>query len=362
MIVFSLKDKNLSQHIIHDLKKKQRNYQFMHVCGTHQDTLMKHGLDTLLKEVGINILQGPGCPVCVTTPKEIEEMIVLARSGLTIATYGDMIQVPGINASLKDMQTEGYSILTVYSIEDAVSFAQKNPKRTVVFMAVGFETTAPSTALTLLNRPVKNFHILCCHRTIPPALRLLLEMGESNIDGLIDPGHVSTIIGMKPYEHLTEQYGIPQVIAGFEPIDILMAVWMLIRQIESNDIKVENEYARAVDPKGNQYAQQVIQDIFNKKDVAWRGFPLIKGSGLEIKEEFEHYDARKTFEDILEPLAEKEFKEPDGCRCGEVLRGLIQPENCPLFEKTCTPDHPIGPCMVSVEGSCHISYKYSKRR
>jgi len=362
MNVFSLKDKELSKKIIDDLKKKQTTYQFMHVCGTHQDALMKHGLDTIFKEADITILQGPGCPVCVTTPKEIEEMILLAKSGYTIATYGDMIQVPGIDTSLQDMHTEGYDVQTIYSIEDAVSLAKKNPDKKIIFMAVGFETTAPSTAATLLNDPPENFSILCCHRTIPEALELLLQMGESKIDGFIDPGHVSTIIGMKPYEPLTERYHIPQVIAGFEPIDILMAVWMLIKQIEQKEPQVENEYTRAVNSEGNIAAQKVIAKVFKKENIAWRGFPIIKQSGLALKKEFEEYDARKTYQDILKPLQEKEFEEPKGCRCGEVLRGLIHPENCPLFGTTCHPQHPIGPCMVSIEGSCHISFKYSKRR
>lgn len=362
MTVFSLKDKNLGKKIIDSLKKNNTPYYFMHVCGTHQDALMKHGLDILLQQANITILQGPGCPVCVTTPREIEEMIHLAKSGFTIASYGDMIQVPGTNTSLQDMHAEGYDVQMVYSIEDAVAFATKDPSKKVVFMAVGFETTAPSTAATLLNNPPKNFSVLCCHRTIPEALDLLLQMGESKIDGFIDPGHVSTIIGMRPYEFLTKQYGIPQVITGFEPIDILMAAWILVKQIENDDAKVENEYSRAVLPKGNPAAQQVMQDVFNKTDVAWRGFPIIKKSGLALKKEFEEYDARKIYEDILKAIDDKEFKEPKGCRCGEVLRGLINPEECPLFDKVCRPEHPVGPCMVSVEGSCHISLKYSKRR
>lgn len=360
--MFSLKDKDLGKKIIDSLKKNNTPYHFMHVCGTHQDSLMKHGLDALLKDVNITILQGPGCPVCVTTPKEIEEMIHLAKSDIIIASYGDMIQVPGTDTSLQDMHAEGYEIQTVYSIEDAVDFAKKNPHKKVVFMAVGFETTAPSTAATLLSTPPENFSVFCCHRTIPEALELLLKMGESKIDGFIDPGHVSTIIGEKPYESLTKKFGIPQVITGFEPIDILMAAWMLLKQIETNEPKVENEYKRAVLPEGNLVAQQVIQDVFKKTDVAWRGFPIIKRSGLGLKKEFEHYDARKNYEDILKPLEDKEFKEPKGCRCGEVLRGLINPEECPLFGNVCRPDHPVGPCMVSVEGSCHISFKYSKRR
>lgn len=360
--MFSLKDKNLGKTIIEDLKKKQLSYNFMHVCGTHQDTLLKHGLDALLQQCGITILQGPGCPVCVTTPKEIEEMILLAQSGCTVASYGDMMQVPGTNASLQDMHSEGCNVYTVYSIEDAVALSRKKPDLKVVFMAVGFETTAPSTAATLLSQLPNNFSILCCHRTIPPALAMLLEMGESNIDGFIDPGHVSTIIGTKPYEHLTTRFDIPQVIAGFEPLDVLMAVWMLVKQIENGQARVDNEYSRAVQLEGNLRAQAVIEEVFKTKDVMWRGFPVIKQSGLIVKEEFAAYDARKVYEDVLRPLSNKQFTEPKGCRCGELLRGLVTPKECLLFGKTCTPDHPLGPCMVSSEGSCHIYYKYSKRR
>ncbi len=360
--MFSLNDKNLSKRIVEDLKKKQISCTFMHVCGTHQDTLMKHGLDTLFEDCQITIIQGPGCPVCVTTPREIEEMILLAKSGCTVASYGDMIQIPGTHASLQDMHAEGRDVYTVYSIEDAVSLAKKNPDRNVVFMAVGFETTAPTTAATLLNHPPKNFSVLSCHRTIPPALEMLLEMGECNIDGFIDPGHVSTIIGMKPYENLTKRFGIPQVIAGFEPIDILMAVWMLVKQYEYRNAVVENEYCRAVQPEGNIRARTVINEVFKPTDLAWRGFPIIKQSGLMLKEEFAEYDARKSYEDILQTLSDDYFEEPNGCRCGKLLRGLVKPTECPLFGKTCTPDNPIGPCMVSSEGSCQICYKYSKSR
>jgi len=360
--MFSLKDKNLGERIINDLKKKQTSYTFMHVCGTHQDTLMKHGLETILKDCGITILQGPGCPVCVTTPREIEEMILLAKSGYTVASYGDMIQVPGRFASLQDMHADGCDVFTAYSIEDAVTLALKKPHRHVIFMAVGFETTSPATAATLLDHPPENFSVLCCHRTIPPALEMLLNMGECNIDGFIDPGHVSTILGMRPYEHLTKIYGISQVIAGFEPIDILMAVWMLVKQHEKGITRVENEYSRAVQPEGNIRAQAVIDEVFEPIDVSWRGFPIIRRSGLKLKDEFSQYDARKRYEDILRTLSNQHDKEPKGCRCGELLRGLATPQQCPLFGTSCTPDHPIGPCMVSSEGSCQICFKYSKRR
>jgi hydrogenase expression/formation protein HypD len=358
--VFSLTDKHLANEIISGIKKKGINLKFMHVCGTHQDTLVKHGLDFLLKDCGIEIGQGPGCPVCVTTPREIEEMIILGEKGKIVTTFGDMIRVPGEKRSLQNLKTEGYDIKTVYGIEDAISISKKYPNKEIVFMAVGFETTAPTTAAALLNNPPDNFSILCCHRTIPYALKTIIEMGELKIDGLIEPGHVSTIIGIKPYEFISKEYNIPQVIAGFEPIDILMSVWMLTKQIENNKSFVENEYVRAVKRDGNLKAQEVMQEVFKLFDVKWRGFPIIPKSGLFLKEEFDKYDSRKKFEDDLIGLKNYEFKEPNGCRCGELLRGLISPKECPLFGVRCFPDNPIGPCMVSMEGSCNIEYKYLK--
>ena len=253
----------------------------MHVCGTHQDTLVKHGLDSLFKECGIEIGQGPGCPVCVTTPREIEEMLLLARKEITVTSYGDMIQVPGETDSLQNAKEEGCDVQTVYSTEDAVDYARKHPSKDVVFMAVGFETTAPTTAVAINQEPPENFSILSCHRLIPPALRLIVEMGEVDLDGFIDPGHVSTIIGTKPYEFLSSTYKIPQVIAGFEPVDLIMAVCMLVKQNVDKDPKVENEYVRAVTQDGNKKAQQVINEVFEPADVAWRGFPVMKSSGLK---------------------------------------------------------------------------------
>lgn len=334
----------------------------MHVCGTHQDTLMKHGLDTMLSSCGIEIIQGPGCPVCVTSPREIEEMIALAERGKIVATFGDMIQVPGEKQSLQYVRTGGCDVRTVYSIEDAVQIAQQNKDKEIVFMAVGFETTAPTTATTLLSHPPDNFSILCSHRTIPPALKAILQMGEIKLDGFIDPGHVSTIIGIKPYTFISEEYQIPQVIAGFEPVDLVMAAWLLLKQKEEHNPHVENEYYRAVNTDGNNKAQQVINTVFEPDDVAWRGFPIIPKSGLKLKSTFEQYDARKKYEDDLDSLIKREIQEPTGCRCGELLRGLISPKDCPLFGKTCTPNSPVGPCMVSGEGSCHILFKYDNSK
>ncbi|HDI23678.1 MAG TPA: hydrogenase formation protein HypD, partial [Thermoplasmatales archaeon] len=245
----------------------------------------------------------------------------------------------------------------VYSIEDAIEIAKKRDKD-VVFMAVGFETTAPSTAVTLLSDPPDNFYILSCHRLIPPAVKAILEMGEIRLDGFIEPGHVSTIIGVEPFIEISERYKIPQVIAGFEPLDVLTAVIMLIEQIENGESKVENEYARSVKFEGNIRAKKIMQEVFDVVDMKWRGFPVIEKSGLELRKKFENRNARKVFEDILSGIEEGE--EPKGCRCSEILRGVAKPRDCRLFGKICTPSHPVGPCMVSKEGSCYIEFRYSR--
>jgi hydrogenase expression/formation protein HypD len=313
----------------------------------------------MLLDVGVDIRQGPGCPVCVTTPNEIEECMALARAGKTIAVFGDMVKVPGINGSLADMQTHGFDIQIVYSISDGVKYASTTGLETV-FMGIGFETTTPSTASVLLQKPPSNFSILCCHRTVPNALKAIIEMGEVKLQGLIEPGHVSTIIGLEPYRFLSEQYKVPQVIAGFEPLDLLMGVYMLGKQIKDGRAEVENEYSRVVRPEGNQKAISMLDKVFETTDVAWRGFPVIPDTGLALKDEYTMYDARKKYDAELKDVHNTKYEEPKGCRCGEVLRGVIESSECPLFGKGCNPDNPIGPCMVSAEGSCNILYKYGK--
>lgn len=357
--MFSLRDKKLAEEIVSKIKELDINLKFMHVCGTHQDTLVKNGLDALLKQCGITIIQGPGCPVCVTTPKEIEEMLLIARSGKIVTSFGDMMNVPGEKESLRSIKADGYDVRTVYGIEDSVKIAEENKNKEVVFMAVGFETTSPTTASVILDNPPDNFSVLCCHRTIPNALKAIIEMGEIKLNGLIEPGHVSTIIGTKPYEFLSKNYHVPQVVAGFEPIDLLMGCWMLVKQIKNNEAFVQNEYKRVVHENGNVKAKKSLDMVFEDCDVKWRGFPAIPKSGQKLKSKYEKYDARKKYEDILAELKDKEFNEPKGCRCGELLRGLITPFECPLFGKICTPDNPVGPCMVSIEGSCNIEYRYA---
>lgn len=357
--MFRYRDERLANRALRKLKELNVNLRLMHVCGTHQDTIFKFGLNSLLSKAGIEVRPGPGCPVCVTTQREIEEAILLAREGKIIATFGDMLKVPGKKHSLSDIKAEGLDIRVVYSITDCLSVAEKT-NEDVVFFSIGFETTAPTTAYAILSDPPENFSILCAHRLIPPVMDALVKMGELKIDGFINPGHVSTIIGERPYDFTSERYKIPQVIAGFEPLDVLIATYMLAKQVVNGTSRVENEYTRVVKPEGNERAKYMMKEVFEPIDMNWRGFPVIPGSGLRLKKGFEEYDARKRYEDDLSSL-DNEYEEPAGCRCGEILRGLVHPDECPLFGKVCTPRNPIGPCMVSMEGSCNIMYKYGKR-
>ncbi|MEM3738784.1 MAG: hydrogenase formation protein HypD, partial [Thermoplasmata archaeon] len=336
------------------------NITIMHVCGTHQDTLVKHGLDILFRDVGVDVRQGPGCPVCVTTPVEIEEALCLARHGKTIAVFGDMARVPSKTGSLLQARADGCDVRIVYSIDDALKIAEKGKE--VVFIGIGFETTAPSTAVALLNARIDNFSVLSCHRTVPPALEALIKMGETKLQGLIEPGHVSTIIGLEPYKKLAVEFKIPQVIAGFEPLDLMMGVYMLVEMIVEGRAEVKNEYSRVVRAEGNLKAKEVMKEVFVPTDVKWRGFPVIPKSGLEISDKYAQFNARKKYADILSDVYCQEFEEPTGCRCAEVLRGLCEPRDCPFFGTACTPEHPVGPCMVSFEGGCAIEWNYRGRK
>lgn len=358
--MFRYRDKVFADKIVERLKGLNLNIRVMHVCGTHQDTIVRYGLNTLLTECGVEVRQGPGCPVCVTTVKEYEEAITLAVRGKTIASFGDVVRVPGLRKSLLDLRAEGCDVRVVYSVEDAVALAQKT-SGDVVFMAVGFETTAPSTAVTVLKGLPENLTVLCCHRYIPPALYMLLNMGELKLHGLIEPGHVSTVIGLKQYEGISLKYRIPQVVAGFEPLDVLMAVYMLARQVVRGEARVENEYSRGVQYEGNPKAVEVMNTVFEPVDMAWRGFPVIPASGMRLRKEFEEHDAEKVFADELKNLDAVSFEGSRGCRCDEILRGVKDPWDCQLFGKSCTPEHPIGPCMVSIEGACQIEYRYSSK-
>lgn len=354
------RDGGLAEKILEGIRGLGVRATIMHVCGTHQDTIMRFGLDPLLRGCGIRVVSGPGCPVCVTTQREYEEAGLLMERGKIVATFGDAARVRGPRGSLLDRRAEGGEIRIVYGIRDAAEIARRLG-REVVFLSIGFETTAPGTASLLLSDPPEGFSILCCHRYIPPVLDAILGMGEVKVQGFIQPGHVSTIIGVRPYEFLSSKYGIPQVIAGFEPLDVLAAVYMLAKQIRDGRAEVENEYTRAVRYEGNPKALEAMDRVFEPVDVPWRGFPLVPKSGMALRKEFEAYDARKVYEDELSDVAALEISEDPNCRCGEVLRGVAEPEDCPLFGTACNPAHPRGPCMVSIEGACFISHRYGPR-
>ncbi|NLK26157.1 MAG: hydrogenase formation protein HypD [Euryarchaeota archaeon] len=353
--MFRYRDEKAAQKIIESIRRENVKLRFMHVCGTHQDTLVRFGLERMLQDVGVEIRQGPGCPVCVTTSNEVAEAIALANAGVTISVFGDMLKVPTPLGSLGDARARGADVRIVYSVEDAVRLARE--VKEMVFMAIGFETTSPTTAAMMVEDLPDNFSVLSCHRLLPPALEAIIKMGEFRIDGLIEPGHVSVMIGEEPYHIFSERDKIPQVIAGFEPLDLLMASYMLVRQVKEGRAEVENEYRRLVREEGNPRAVKLLEEVFVPVDRAWRGFPVIPKSAYELRPKYDDYNARKVYQDILEKRPEVK-EELGGCRCGEVLRGLIDSEQCPAFGRGCTPAYPMGPCMVSREGGCNIAFRY----
>ncbi len=359
--MYKLRDEATANKILSKIRDMHmEDVKFMHVCGTHQDTMVRFGLDAMLKEVGVEIKQGPGCPVCVTTSREVADAITLARNGVTICAFGDMMKVPTTIGTLNDAKADGADVRIVYSIEDAVKMAEAQTKP-LTFVSVGFETTAPSTCVPLAKGVPENFSIYSCHRICPPILKTLLDLGESKVQGFIEPGHVAVITGTHIFEPLAQQYHLPQVVAGFEPLDMLMAVYMLCKQLKGGRAEVENEYTRLVKPDGNPKARKLMDDTFDAVDRAWRGFPVIPKSALALKPKFQDHDANKVHEDILAKAPEVE-EEAKGCRCGDVLRGLIASEECPMFGTACKPLSPKGPCMVSAEGGCNIAFRFSGRR
>jgi hydrogenase expression/formation protein HypD len=334
--------------------------KFCHVCGTHEWTITHYGLRTLLPKT-VNVIAGPGCPVCILPAAELDEAISLALEGVTVATYGDVIRVPASESSLQEAKASGGDVRVVYSIRDAVRMAEKEPDKDFVFLAIGFETTAPATAVEILNKPPENLSFLVCHRLIPPAMELLLGLerllgiGDLQLDGFIAPGHVSTIIGMKPYQMFPDAYHMPIVVAGFEPLDILFAISMLLRQVRDGDARLENEYKRVVTWEGNVKAQQAIETVFRVVSGRWRGLGRIPSSALELREEFTPYDARQKYDVNIEHSRDL----LPGCLCHLVILGKIDPPECPLFMKACKPSAPKGACMVSMEGTCRIWAKHA---
>lgn len=328
----------------------------MEVCGTHTHAIARFGIRKLLPE-NVQLLSGPGCPVCVTSNETIDKMIALTKiPNVTVATFGDMMRVPGSTSSLMKEKANGADIEIVYSPLDAINIAKKS-KKEVVFLGIGFETTAPTTAATIIRAQdlaLANFSIFCAHKNMPGALELIASDKDVKVDGLILPGHVSTITGLGMYDFLAAKYKIPGVVSGFEAFDIIKAIEMLVSQISKKEAKIENAYPRGVRAEGNVTALKLIDEVFETCDSNWRGLGNIAQSGYKIRRKYCAYDAENKFNIKAEPT-----KENTACKCGSVLKGIIQPSECPLFGKTCNPQNPIGPCMVSSEGSCSVHFKYN---
>jgi hydrogenase expression/formation protein HypD len=350
--------KEEAQAILKKIRKiSRKEVNIMEICGTHTHSISKYGIREALPE-NIRLISGPGCPVCVTSASDVNRIMDFSRlkRDAIIATFGDMMKVPGSESSLQEEKARGADIRVVYSPLGALEIAKNNPEKVVVLFAVGFETTAPTVAATVLSAKeagLRNFSVLSLHKLTPPAMKALLDSGEIKIDGFIAPGHVTAIIGAKAYGFLATDYSSPCVVAGFEPIDALMGIYMLVKQFEEERCAIEIEYDRVVTWDGNRKAQEVIAEVFEPSDSLWRGIGNIPGSGLAFREAYAAFDAEKRFS-----MPKGVDAEPKGCQCGLVLKGLITPDKCMLFAKACTPEFPIGPCMVSSEGTCAAWYKY----
>lgn len=333
--------------------------RFMEVCGTHTVSIFRAGIRQLLPEK-VELVSGPGCPVCVTPNDYMDTAIAYAKQpDVIITTFGDMLKVPGTTSSLMKVKAQGGDVRIVYSPLDSLKIAQDNPLKKVIFLAVGFETTAPTAAATILaaqQQSIENFYVLTAHKLTPPAIKALLSDSKIKVDGFLLPGHVCVITGETPFEFIAKDYHRPAVVAGFEPLDILQSVYMLAKQIYENRAQIENQYKRVVKTMGNPQAQKIMDMVYAKSTANWRGIGKIEDSGLVVNEKFSAFDALKMI-----PVEKEVSKEAAGCRCGEVLRGLVKPTDCKLFSKVCTPQHAVGSCMVSVEGACAAWYKYGSR-
>jgi hydrogenase expression/formation protein HypD len=336
-----------------------RHYKVMEVCGGHTHSIYKYGIDDLLPD-NVELVHGPGCPVCVIPMGRVDDGIALAKTpGVIFTCFGDMLRVPGSQGSLLDAKAEGADVRMVYSPLDALRLAKQNPDREVIFFAIGFETTAPSTALTLRRaraEGVENFSCMCNHVTIVPPLRALLESPDLRLDGFVGPGHVSTVVGARPFEFIPADYGKPVVISGFEPLDVLQSVQMVLRQLAEGRCEVENQYSRVVPYEGNVVALRVMAEVFElRPHFEWRGLGFISQSALALSEAYADLDAERRY-----AVPGVRVADPKACQCGEVLKGVIKPWECKVFGTACTPERPIGTCMVSPEGACAAYYNYGR--
>lgn len=350
------RDKEIAQGLIQRIQKTStRPIQLMEVCGTHTVSIFRYGIRGILPE-HIRLLSGPGCPVCVTPNSDIDFAIALSRQkDVIIVTFGDMMRVPGSTSSLQKEKAEGKDIRIIYSSLEALKIAKEHPGRRVVFLAIGFETTSPTIAVAMLRaneERMNNLFFLNSQKRVPPALLALLQLKRLGIDGFILPGHVSTIIGTKPYQFISREFGRPAVITGFEPLDILQGIWMLVKQIEENRAAIEIQYRRVVHEEGNPVAMRKLYEVFENGEGHWRGIGLIPDSGYRFRESYKEMDVR-NFDVEVEPS-----KEHPECLCGEVLQGVRTPLECRLFKVVCHPENPVGPCMVSIEGTCHTYFKF----
>ncbi|HUX45002.1 MAG TPA: hydrogenase formation protein HypD [Terracidiphilus sp.] len=346
---------------IRRLADPQRHYRIMEVCGGHTHAIYRFGLMDILPD-NLELIHGPGCPVCVLPMGRIDDGLAIASEPNRIfAAFGDMMRVPGTQGSPLEHKARGMDVRIVYSPADALQLARKNPDKEVMFFAIGFETTAPSTALTIkLARAegIRNFFVFCNHVTIVPALRAILDSPDLRLDGFIGPGHVSTVIGCRPYEWIAKDEGKPVVTSGFEPLDLLQSIVMLLRQLQTGESKVENQYKRAVPWDGNAAALKVMDEVFElRQQFEWRGLGFIPQSAMRIRDAYSAWDAERRYS-----VPETRVADPKLAQCGDVLRGVMKPEQCKLFGKECTPEHPIGALMVSSEGSCAAYYNYEYRK
>ncbi|MHA1973652.1 MAG: hydrogenase formation protein HypD [Candidatus Hodarchaeales archaeon] len=348
-IIDSLKKK------IHNLASKtKQKIRICHVCGTHEYTISHWGIRSLLPD-NIEVIAGPGCPVCVCPNEDIEQSIWLAKNGYILTTFGDMSRVPSNQGSLLGARAEGADVRIVYSFLDAIKLAKQNEKEKVVFFSIGFETTAPIVAIELLKKNIpENLFILSSHRLVPPAMELLLNEPDIPLSGFIAPGHVSAITGYKMYESISEEFDVPIVVAGFEPVDVMFGILAILKQMVKSQAKTENLYSRVVTREGNVTALKAMENAYTIVDAKWRGIGLVPNSGLEVSEEYSEHNIR--LQESLPQTTNENM--PKGCRCADVILGKAYPEECPLFKITCTPDNPVGPCMVGNEGTCAIHAKY----
>jgi hydrogenase expression/formation protein HypD len=353
-LLSQFRDRELVGRVAKEIAEASRGgrLKIMHVCGTHEWTITHFGIRDMLPR-NIQIVAGPGCPVCVTPGNEIDAIAELSMmKGIAVTTFGDVLRVPGNRTSLSEAKANGGDVRVVYSVSDAIRMAKEEKGKEVVHFSIGFETTAPMSAVEILRGGPDNFSIFSAHKLIPPAMDFLLSAGV-NLNGFICPGHVSTIIGVKPYQGLAMKYRKPMVIAGFEPLDVVLGIRNIVKQVVAGTYSVDNEYKRAVKDEGNVMALGCLDKAFEVKDAYWRGIGRISASGMALRREYRDFDAMVKFGMEVG----EEVRMPAGCSCGEVLKGMMAPEECPLFGKSCAPEHPIGPCMVSIEGTCAIAYK-----